>query len=111
MIRKLTASIQDQSQVDTLIPLLALRLGTVQKAITSASEIVRESIKRFEAAEKELLERYSDSKVQEDIRKFIDGSKYACTANLNWRYVPPLSPPEANLPRRIYPSAGKLEGG
>lgn len=69
-----------------MIPLLALRLGSVQKAIDRAVEMVHASIQRLEAAEKELLDRYSaDQKVCADIRKFVDGSKYACTANLNWR--------------------------
>ena len=89
-VHKLTVSLQDQAQVDTLIPLLALRLDSVQGAIIRASEIVNESIQRFEMAEKDLLQRYSkDSKTKEDISKFIDGAKYACTANLNWRYVFP----------------------
>ncbi|KAI1380799.1 isoprenoid synthase domain-containing protein [Hypoxylon crocopeplum] len=74
------------SQTDSLVPLLSLRLGSVQAAITHAVDIVQSSILRFEAAERQILERYSPTpKVQDDIRKFIDGCKYACTANLNWR--------------------------
>jgi len=77
----------DQSQIDTLIPLLVVKLGSVQAAIDRATEITRESIERFEAAEKRLMEKYTDEKTQEDIRKFIDGAKYASTANLNWSLI------------------------
>ncbi|KAL7623302.1 hypothetical protein AAE478_006983 [Parahypoxylon ruwenzoriense] len=76
---------QAQSQTDSLIPLLSVQLG-VQGAIDRATDIVRLSVQRFEEAEKRILERYSSiPKVQEDILKFVDGCKYACTANLNWR--------------------------
>lgn len=58
----------------------------MQKAIDRAVEITHESILRLEAAEQALLKRYSaDPKVRADLVKFIDGAKYACTANLNWR--------------------------
>ncbi|KAK6950950.1 hypothetical protein Daesc_007478 [Daldinia eschscholtzii] len=78
----------EQSQVDSLIPLLSLQLGSVQAAVNYAVEIVHSSVLRFEAAEKRILQRYSSmSEICEDIRKFIDGCKYAATANLNWRYV------------------------
>ncbi|OTA96441.1 hypothetical protein M434DRAFT_8886 [Hypoxylon sp. CO27-5] len=46
------------------------------------------SIERFDTAESEILKRYSTMpKVQEDIHKFVDGCKYACTSNLNWRHL------------------------
>ncbi|KAI0833178.1 terpenoid synthase [Hypoxylon sp. FL0890] len=79
---------QAQSQVDSLVPLLSLELGSVQAAINQAVDIVRSSIERFDAAEMEILERYSATpEVQEDIRKSIDGCKYACTSNLNWSLI------------------------
>ncbi|OTB16541.1 hypothetical protein K445DRAFT_21496 [Daldinia sp. EC12] len=75
----------EQSQVDSLIPLLSLQLGSVQAAINYAVEIVHSSVQRFEAAEKRILQRYSSMPdLCGDIRKFIDGCKYAATANLNW---------------------------
>ncbi|KAI1140476.1 terpenoid synthase [Hypoxylon sp. FL0543] len=75
-----------QSQVDSLVPLLSLELGSVQAAVNQAVDIVKSAIQRFDAAETEVLERYAATpEVQEDIRKVIDGCKYACTANLNWR--------------------------
>ncbi|OTA70327.1 terpenoid synthase [Hypoxylon sp. EC38] len=77
-----------QSQVDSLVPLLSLELGSVQAAINQAVDIVRSSIQRFDTAESEILKRYSTMpKVQEDIHKFIDGCKFACTSNLNWSLV------------------------
>ncbi|XDG04251.1 hypothetical protein ABKA04_003866 [Annulohypoxylon sp. FPYF3050] len=78
-----------QSQVDSLVALLSLELGSVQTAMNHAVEIVRSATYRLEAAETDLLERYSSvPKVQENIRKFVEGCKYACTSNLNWRQVP-----------------------
>ncbi|KAH7305266.1 isoprenoid synthase domain-containing protein [Stachybotrys elegans] len=75
----------DQSQVDTLIPLLSLELGSVQLAIEHATEMVRRSVQRLEAAEKLLLEKYSShTKLQADLRKFISTCKSACNGNLNW---------------------------
>ncbi|KAI1501866.1 terpenoid synthase [Biscogniauxia marginata] len=75
----------DQGQVDTLIPLLSLKLGSVQAAVNEAADMVRSSIRRFEAAERDLLESQSSAPgTQENVRKFIEGCKYACTANMNW---------------------------
>ncbi|KAI1462518.1 terpenoid synthase [Annulohypoxylon moriforme] len=74
-----------QSEVDSIVALLSLELGSVQAAVNHAVEIVRSATRRLEAAEKDILERYpSMPGFQEDIRKFVDGCKYACTANLNW---------------------------
>ncbi|KAH9998546.1 terpenoid synthase [Xylariaceae sp. FL0662B] len=74
-----------QSQVDTLIPLLLLELGSAQAAVNYVVDIIRSSIKQFELAEKRILERQSYApNIQADIRKFIVGCKYACTANLKW---------------------------
>ncbi|KAK7911630.1 terpenoid synthase [Apiospora marii] len=79
---------QAQSQVDTLIPLLFLELGSIQAAIDHGAEMVKASIGRFEAAEENLLARYSDRPNSgRALKDYIDGCKYACTANLNWRQV------------------------
>ncbi|KAI0851331.1 terpenoid synthase [Daldinia vernicosa] len=75
----------EESQVNSLVPLLSLQLGSVQAAINRAVDIVYSSVQRFESVEKRILLRYSTMpEVQEDIRKFIDACKYAATANLNW---------------------------
>ncbi|KAI1291144.1 terpenoid synthase [Xylaria venustula] len=75
----------DQSQVDTLIPLLSMRLGSVQAAVTKATEMVCSSIERFDAMERQLLQScLSNPQLQDNVRVYIDNCKYACTANLNW---------------------------
>lgn len=75
-----------QSQLDTLIPLLMLESRSIQDAIDHAANIVSSSIKRFESAEEEILAQYSSMpNAHEDLRKFLEGCKCACTANLKWR--------------------------
>ncbi|KAI0543192.1 terpenoid synthase [Xylaria digitata] len=77
-----------QSQADTLIPLLFLKLRSVQAAIDEATLMVSRSIDRLEAAENEILSQYSTSpKTQDMIQTHIDACKLACTANLNWSLV------------------------
>ncbi|KAI6781733.1 Microbial Terpene synthase-like protein [Emericellopsis cladophorae] len=77
-----------QDQVDTLVPLLADRLGSPQASIDCSSQIVEESVKRLDAASERLLARYAhDEKTRADLGKFIEGCQYACTANLNWSMV------------------------
>ncbi|KAI2778757.1 isoprenoid synthase domain-containing protein [Daldinia loculata] len=74
-----------QSQLDTLIPLLMLESRSIQDAIDHAANIVSSSIKRFESAEEEILAQYSSMpNAHEDLRKFLEGCKCACTANLKW---------------------------
>jgi len=77
-----------QDQVDTLIPLLADRLGSPQASIDRSSQIVEESVRRLDAASERLLARYAhDEKTRADLGKFIEGCQYACTANLNWSMI------------------------
>ncbi|TRX88218.1 hypothetical protein FHL15_010907 [Xylaria flabelliformis] len=76
----------DQTQVDTLIPLLSMRLGSVQAAISKATDMVCSSIERFEAMERQLLQScMANPQLHNNIQVYIDSCKYACTANLNWR--------------------------
>lgn len=78
--------IQDNQEVDSLVPLLFLRTGNVQTAVDQATDMVKASIRRLDAAERELLELYaSDAALSEDIAKFVESCKYACTGNLIWR--------------------------
>ncbi|KAF2964683.1 hypothetical protein GQX73_g8904 [Xylaria multiplex] len=77
-----------QSQADTLVPLLFLKLKSVQAAIDEAALMVSRSIDRLDAAENEILAQYSTSpKTQDMIQTHIDACKFACTANLNWRQL------------------------
>ncbi|KAI0159689.1 terpenoid synthase [Xylariaceae sp. FL1272] len=71
--------------VDSVIPLLMVTVGSAQAAIERAEVIVRSSVQALDRAAEQILEReFSSPEVHEDVRKFIDGIKYACTANLNW---------------------------
>ncbi|KAI0380854.1 terpenoid synthase [Hypomontagnella monticulosa] len=76
----------DQGEVDSLVPLLFLEQGSVQSAVDQATDIVRSSIQRLDAAEQEILERYSSMPaLHSEIAEFIKSCKFACTGNLNWR--------------------------
>ncbi|GAW23551.1 hypothetical protein ANO14919_131150 [Xylariales sp. No.14919] len=80
----------DNEQTDSLIPLLALQLGSVQKAIDQAVEMVRSSIARIDGLEKEILEENaSDGPACEAIGKFIGACKIAYTGNANWTLQSP----------------------
>ncbi|KAH9885948.1 terpenoid synthase [Xylariomycetidae sp. FL2044] len=72
--------------VDSLIPLLTVELGTVEEAIKHAEGMIRTSIRKLDlAAERLLAEKFSmPGASADDIRLFVDGIKYACTANVNW---------------------------
>lgn len=77
-----------QGQVDTLIPLLYLRHGTLEAAMDNAVKILDESIAAFELSSRQLLDRHSyDTDVHLGLKKFIHGCKCACTANLNWSLI------------------------
>ncbi|KAK7752951.1 hypothetical protein SLS62_005110 [Diatrype stigma] len=74
-----------QGEVDQLVPLLFLRHGSIQAAVDQATEMVKSSVQRMDAAEKEILQRYSsDPRLRVDVQKFVDTCKYACTGNLNF---------------------------
>ncbi|KAK8115749.1 hypothetical protein PG984_012251 [Apiospora sp. TS-2023a] len=76
----------NQSQVDTLIPLLFVELQSAQGAVDNAVAALRASIERFETAERHIVSSHaSNPELQLRLGKFIDGCKYAVTANLNWR--------------------------
>ncbi|CAJ2504139.1 Uu.00g115330.m01.CDS01 [Anthostomella pinea] len=78
--------LQAQSQVDTLIPLLCPKLGSAQAAADVALEMIRSATSQFQAAEAEILQRYSHiPHIHDDLQRFVDSCKYACTANLDWR--------------------------
>ncbi|KAI0544235.1 terpenoid synthase [Xylaria curta] len=74
--------------VDSIIPLLVVELGSLQEAINHAEDIIRSSVQELDLAVEQINGREfaaAGMHVHEDIRKFVDGCKYACTANLNWR--------------------------
>ena len=51
--------------------------------------IVKDAVEGFEAAAHALLAPTAgqDESTHAKTRDFIDGCRYACTANLDWRYV------------------------
>ena len=73
--------------MDTLIPLIYAGNGhNLQAAVDGATEILKDSIARFEIAATDLLEDTAgDPTVAADVTKFIDSCRYSCTANLKWR--------------------------
>jgi hypothetical protein len=72
-------------QVDSLIPLLTLELGSVQAAVGEASQTLRSSIDSFDKTAERLLSRVSyNESLKSDVQKIVDGCQYACTGNLNW---------------------------
>lgn len=75
-------------QTDSLIPLLAVELGSVQAALDVASKMLQDSVVAIDAAAEALLARHAlDTALSANLQKFIDSCKYACTANLNWSVV------------------------
>lgn len=96
MFSPLSYLVQMQGQVDTLIPLLYLRHGTLEAAMDIAVKILDESVATFERSSRQLLDRHSNATdVHFGLKKFIHGCKCACTANLNWRSVVLMGSPLA----------------
>lgn len=78
-----------QLQVDSIVPLLLLKCGSLQAAVDEATHMAASSIDRLEAAERDTMNHYSSAteEVQEEIRLQIKACKLACTGNIHWRYV------------------------
>ncbi len=78
---------QAQNQVDSLIPLLYRECANdAQCAIDTATAYLRTAVFGFnEAAERLLTGTTDDVGLHTCLAKFINGCRYACTANLNWR--------------------------
>ncbi|KAH8662917.1 isoprenoid synthase domain-containing protein [Tricladium varicosporioides] len=77
-----------QGQVDSLIPLLYLRHGSLQVAVDSAMSTLRSSVVSLESAAERLKARYlHDERLTDDLMKYIESIKRSCTASLNWRLV------------------------
>lgn len=73
--------------MDTLIPLLyATNDHNLPAAVNNASELLKDSVARFEMATTDLLSSTADDPiVMADVVKFIESCRYACTANFYWR--------------------------
>lgn len=88
----LKTTTQAQNQVDSLIPLLYIAHNhDIQAAMTDATQILKNAIAQFDTAAINLLDDVAHeddaSEAINDVRRFIDSCRYACTANLNWRWV------------------------
>ena len=82
----ITKQNQAQGQVDTLIPILFYRYKDAQLAIDAAIVLLETAVANFEQAANALLTNHTqDDEVATKLGNFIDGCRYACTANLNWR--------------------------
>ena len=70
------------------MPLLFLRHGSLQTAVDSTTDMLRDSVAALEISSDRLISRYSyDQGLKEKLARFAEACKYACTGNLNWRYA------------------------
>ncbi|KAI1149850.1 isoprenoid synthase domain-containing protein [Nemania diffusa] len=78
-----------QLQVDSIVPLLLLKCGSLQAAVDEATHMAASSIDRLEAAERDTMNHYSSAteEVQEEIRLQIKACKLACTGNIHWSLI------------------------
>ncbi|CAF9937923.1 MAG: hypothetical protein HETSPECPRED_000710 [Heterodermia speciosa] len=74
----------DNDQVDTLVPLLAHRYQDAQVAVDIAISMLKNALENFEKAAALLLA--EEPRAREDIIKFIDACRFACTANFKWSF-------------------------
>ncbi|KAL1850514.1 hypothetical protein Plec18170_006799 [Paecilomyces lecythidis] len=72
--------------VDSVIPILYVKLGSLEAAMDNTAGFIASMIRRFDEAEERLLQRYctADDDLQLQLRKFIVGAKQYCTGNLKW---------------------------
>ena len=66
-----------------------MRCGSLQDAVDNAVEMIKSAVKAFDLIAEQLLARHlHDTELTLKLQKYVDGCRYACTANLNWRSVP-----------------------
>ncbi|PLB51409.1 terpenoid synthase [Aspergillus steynii IBT 23096] len=73
-----------QGQTDSLVPILYLQYGSLQTAVDEAADMIFSSAKEFDQLAEKLLSSQPEDDAQDNLRKFIDGCRYCCSANLNW---------------------------
>jgi hypothetical protein len=77
-----------QGQVDTILPILLLEHGSVDKAMDIVSDTILKAVRSVDEAGERLLQRYGeDMKLRHDLTAMIKSCKYACTGNLSWSLV------------------------
>jgi hypothetical protein len=75
-------------QTHSLITILTLELELVQAAVDVSSQMLQDSIRSIDATADSLLARHAHHTVLcANLRKVIDGCKYACAGHLNWSVV------------------------
>ena len=81
-----SSNVQEQGQVDSLIPLLFYDCRNAQTAADVGIAFYETAVGNFEKASHSLLRTVAgDDALSQRVSRFIEGCKYACTANLNWR--------------------------
>ena len=77
---------REQGQVDSLLPILFHNCRDAQTAADVATAFLETAVTGFEEAATSLLKTVTGpEKLSEDVGRFIEGCRFACTANLNWR--------------------------
>ncbi|KAL9617238.1 MAG: hypothetical protein Q9160_007966 [Pyrenula sp. 1 TL-2023] len=75
-----------QNQVDSLLPLLYARHHSLSSSISIAVDMLSTSIASLDRCSERLLAQHPpETDVGRHVQEFVDGCKYACTANLVWR--------------------------
>jgi hypothetical protein len=77
-----------QGQVDSILPILFARHGSMDAALSISVDLIVQSIRSIDNSAERLLQQYGkDLILRRDLRAFIDSCKYACTGNLSWSLV------------------------
>ena len=72
--------------VDSLVPILAIELGSMQKAIAHVMDAIRANVQEFDVVANRILGQYAtDVRVVKSLQRFVDGCRYMCTGNITWR--------------------------
>jgi hypothetical protein len=76
------------NQLDSIVPILALENKvSLQEAIDSACDLVREARDLFEDAEKRLPILTGNADLDEQIKRYAKACKDIVAGNVNWRYA------------------------
>ncbi|MCJ1436765.1 hypothetical protein MMC27_006147 [Xylographa pallens] len=73
--------------IQSLLPILYVKLGSIQAAVDQATKLLIASVRVFEEVAQRLVEPQGSSTAKSNpkIRAFIDGCRFYCTGNLSWR--------------------------
>jgi hypothetical protein len=71
-------------QVDTILPLLYLRHGSIEAAVEAAVEMMRESVRKTDEAVEVLERKYKGHPELENVRKIVHACKVTPPGNYYW---------------------------